>query len=73
MCASLEAVAGILQLFLAFRTAHILRSDIARTGRLIGISGMGVFFFGCLYLQHVMNAAGLRGSRGEVAGDVAGP
>jgi hypothetical protein len=32
-------------------------SDFARTGRFIGVSGAGVFFFGCLYLQHVMNEA----------------
>jgi hypothetical protein len=48
---------GILNLVLAFRVAHILRSDFARTGRLIGVSGAGVFFFGCLYLQHVINVA----------------
>jgi hypothetical protein len=52
-----QLASGLFGLFLAFRVADILRSDFARTGRLIGISGVGVFFFGCLYLQHVMNEA----------------
>ena len=52
-----QLVSGITNLVLAFRVAHILRSDFARTGRIVGISGAGVFFFGCLYLQHVMNEA----------------
>jgi hypothetical protein len=52
-----QLASGILNLVLAFRVAHILRSDFARSGRIIGVSGAGVFFFGCLYLQHVMNEA----------------
>jgi hypothetical protein len=52
-----QLVGGIVNLVVAFRVAHILRSDFARTGRFIGVSGAGVFFFGCLYLQHVMNEA----------------
>jgi hypothetical protein len=56
-------------LFLAFRTARILRSDFARTGRRVSISSVGVFFFGCLYLQHVINEAaddpGRAGRRGS--------
>ncbi len=47
----------IMGLIVAFRTAHILRSDCARTGRELGYSGAGVFFFGCLYLQHLINEA----------------
>jgi Domain of unknown function (DUF4234) len=48
---------GIFNLFVAFRAAAILRSDFARTGRMLHISGAGVFFFGMLYLQHVLNEA----------------
>jgi Domain of unknown function (DUF4234) len=44
-------------LIVAFRAAHILRSDCARTGRQLSYSGAGVFFFGCLYLQHLINEA----------------
>jgi hypothetical protein len=50
-------IESAISLFLAFRTARILRSDFARTGRTVGVSSLGVFFFGCLYLQHVMNEA----------------
>jgi hypothetical protein len=52
-----QLFSGISSLAVAFRMAHILRSDFARTGRQIGVSGAGVFFFGCLYLQHVLNEA----------------
>jgi hypothetical protein len=52
-----QIAVGVISLVLAFRVARILRSDFARSGRSIGISGAGVFFFGCLYLQHVMNEA----------------
>jgi len=52
-----QLASGIMNLVLAFRVAHILRSDFARSGRIIGVSTAGVFFFGCLYLQHVMNEA----------------
>lgn len=53
----LQMGAGLTSLFLAFRVAAILRSDFARSGRPLGISGAGVFFFGCLYLQHILNEA----------------
>jgi hypothetical protein len=52
-----QIAVGVINLVLAFRVARILRSDFARSGRFIGISGAGVFFFGSLYLQHVMNEA----------------
>jgi len=48
---------GIFNLFLAFRVANVLRSDFARSGRLLDVSTLAVFFFGCFYLQHVMNRA----------------
>ncbi|HEY8091252.1 MAG TPA: DUF4234 domain-containing protein [Polyangiaceae bacterium] len=54
---AVQLAAGIANLVLAFRVARMLRSDFARTGRLIRISSVGVFFFGCLYLQHVINQA----------------
>lgn len=57
MLRPVQLVASIVNLVVAFRVAHILRSDFARTGRFTGVSGLGVFFFGCLYLQHVMNEA----------------
>jgi hypothetical protein len=44
-------------LVVSFRIARVLRNDLARTGRLVHVSGAGVFFFGCLYLQHVINEA----------------
>ena len=53
----LQLASGITNLVLAFRVAHILRSDFARTGRFIGVSALGVFFFSFLYLQYVMNKA----------------
>ena len=61
----IEAASGLTNLFLAFRMAAILRSDFARTGRFIGFSSFGVFFFGCLYLQHVMNEAAEVPARGR--------
>jgi hypothetical protein len=54
---AVQLAAGIANLILAFRVAHMLRSDFARTGRLIRVSSAGVFFFGCLYLQSVINRA----------------
>jgi hypothetical protein len=54
---SIQLVAGITNLVLAFRVAAILRSDFSRTGRFVGVSSVAVFFFGCLYLQHVINKA----------------
>jgi hypothetical protein len=60
----IQLLSGLVNLFLAFRVAAILRSDFARTGRPIAISTLGVFFFGCLYLQHVLNeAAAVRARR----------
>jgi hypothetical protein len=44
-------------LVLSFRIAGMLRSDFARTGRSIRIATLGVFFFGCLYLQYLVNEA----------------
>jgi hypothetical protein len=41
----------------AFRVANILRSDFARTGRLLGVSGVATFFFNALYLQYKINQA----------------
>jgi hypothetical protein len=52
-----QVAAGLVSLLLAFRVAAILRSDFTRSGRGIDISTLGVFFFGCLYLQHAMNQA----------------
>jgi hypothetical protein len=48
---------GVASIVLAFRVANILRSDFARTGRLLSVSGAGTFFFGALYLQHKINQA----------------
>jgi hypothetical protein len=52
-----QAASGLVSLVLAFRVAAILRSDFARSGRYIDVATLGVFFLGCLYLQHVMNEA----------------
>ncbi len=41
----------------AFRVAHILRSDFARTGRFLKVSGAATFFFNALYLQYKINQA----------------
>ena len=54
---AVQLAAGVANLILAFRVAHMLRSDFARTGRLIRISSLWVFFFGCLYLQYIINQA----------------
>jgi hypothetical protein len=54
---AIQAVGGLVALFLSFRVAAILRSDFRRTGRVIGVSSVGVFFFGCVYLQQVINEA----------------
>lgn len=54
----LQLGVGIFGLVVAFRVARVLRSDFARTGRFISMSGVGIFFFGSLYLQHVINEAG---------------
>jgi hypothetical protein len=53
----MQLVSGLVSLFLSFRVAGILRSDFARTGRNVGVSSVAVFFFGCVYLQHVINEA----------------
>lgn len=52
-----QAASGLVNLLLAFRVAAILRSDFVRSRRYIDVGTLGVFFFGCLYLQHVMNEA----------------
>jgi hypothetical protein len=38
-----------------FRVLGILRSDSARTGRFLGFSTVGTFFFGIYYLQYKIN------------------
>jgi uncharacterized protein DUF4234 len=48
---------GAVTIITAFRVAKILRSDFARTGRFLGISGAGCFFFNALYLQYKINQA----------------
>ncbi len=48
---------GIIMLIMSFRTAEILRNDFARTGRLLSVSGVAVFFLGPMYLQHKINEA----------------
>jgi hypothetical protein len=53
----MQLVSGLVSLFVSFRVAAILRSDFARTGRIIAVSSVAVFFFGCVYLQHVINEA----------------
>ena len=53
----LSVGSGIVSLVQAFRVAHILRSNFARTGRLIEVSGVPTFFFGVFYLQYVINRA----------------
>lgn len=57
--------ASVVSLVLGFRVAAILRGDFARSLRGIHISAAGVFFFGCLYLQHVMNEAADVPARGS--------
>lgn len=54
---ALSGGAGAVSLMAALRTAHILRSHLARSGRLKGVSGAGAFFLGVWYLQHVINVA----------------
>jgi Domain of unknown function (DUF4234) len=63
----IQLVVGVVNLVVAFRVARILRSDLARTGRFVGVSGPGVFFFGCLYLQHVINEAAATPARTTAA------
>ncbi len=46
---------GITSLIANFRVLHILRSVSSRTGRFLGFSTMGTFFFGIYYLQYKMN------------------
>jgi hypothetical protein len=48
---------GVVSIVAAFRVAAILRSDFARTGRFLRVSGAGTFFFSALYLQHKINQA----------------
>ena len=59
----LSAGAGIVSIVQAFRVAHILRSNFARTGRLIRVSGVPTFFFGVYYLQYVINRAAVTPAR----------
>jgi len=46
---------GILTLVTNFRVAAILRSEFARTGRFLSVSGVGTFFLGIFYLQYKIN------------------
>jgi hypothetical protein len=48
---------GAVSIITAFRIAKILRSDFARTGRPLKVSGVGTFFFNALYLQYKINQA----------------
>jgi hypothetical protein len=48
---------GAAALVLSFRVAAMLRSDFARSGRMIDVKGVWVFFLGVWYLQHVINKA----------------
>jgi hypothetical protein len=44
-------------LALNFKVAAMLRSDFARTGRMLDVKSVWVFFLGTIYLQHVINKA----------------
>lgn len=46
---------GITALVANFRVLNILRSVSSRTGRFLGFSTMGTFFFGIYYLQYKIN------------------
>jgi hypothetical protein len=46
---------GIGTIIANFRVLGILRSDSARTGRFLGFSTAGTFFFGIYYLQYKIN------------------
>jgi hypothetical protein len=59
-----SVVGGIVTIVTAFRVATILRSDFARTGRFLHISGPGTFFFNAFYLQHKINQAAETPARG---------
>jgi hypothetical protein len=47
--------AGITALIANFRVLAILRSVSSRSGRFLGFSTMGTFFFGIYYLQYKLN------------------
>lgn len=51
----LSLASGLTSLLTAFRVASILRSEIARAGAPVRVSGIMTFFFGILYLQAKMN------------------
>lgn len=53
----LSLSAGILAIIIRFRIAHMLRSHFARSGMMMGVSGLATFFLGILYLQWVINDA----------------
>jgi hypothetical protein len=46
---------GVIGLIANFRVLNILRSVSSRTGRFLGFSTMGTFFFGIYYLQYKIN------------------
>lgn len=54
---ALSVGAGVVSVLTAFHVARILRSDFARTGCSVRVSGVATFFFGALYLQYVINRA----------------
>lgn len=51
----LSLAQGIATLIACFTVARALRSEIARSGRLIEVSGLLVFFLGVWYLQYKLN------------------
>jgi hypothetical protein len=48
-------IAGVATVAASLRVAGILRSEFARTGRVLSVSSAGAFFFGILYLQYKIN------------------
>ncbi len=60
---------GAVTIITAFRVAKMLRSDFARTGRFLSVSGVATFFFNALYLQYKINqAADTPPAKGALAG-----
>ncbi len=51
----LSLAGGIVTLVTNFRVAAILRSEFARSGRLLSVSSLGTFFLGIFYLQYKIN------------------
>jgi hypothetical protein len=59
-----NVVCAVVSLVAAYRVAAILRSDFARTGRFLKVSGAGTFFFNALYFQYKINQAADMPARG---------